>query len=93
MPDYKLVTAVPVVVLDDEQKLAAVTATATTAEMNSSDTSSNISHTGSTASLANTTRNGKYQSKSIPKNKYKSTPKNPKIHKSTQVNALKLIFK
>ncbi|KAL7735382.1 hypothetical protein ACLKA6_003232 [Drosophila palustris] len=59
MPDYKLVTAMPVVVLDDEQKLTVgttATTTTATAELNS-DASSNISSTGSTASLASTTRN------------------------------------
>ncbi|KAM8711952.1 hypothetical protein ACLKA7_012463 [Drosophila subpalustris] len=60
MPDYKLVTAMPVVVLDDEQKLTvgSTTKTTTTAttELNT-DASSNISSTGSTASLASTTRN------------------------------------
>ncbi|XP_032292945.1 serine-rich adhesin for platelets isoform X2 [Drosophila virilis] len=48
MPDYKLVTAVPVVVLDDEQKLATAPAAA--------ETSSDIG-TGSASSLASTTRN------------------------------------
>ncbi|XP_064542884.1 uncharacterized protein a isoform X2 [Drosophila montana] len=48
MPDYKLVTAVPVVVLDDEQKLATAPAAA--------ETNSDIG-TGSASSLASTTRN------------------------------------
>lgn len=53
MPDYKLVTAVPVVVLDDEQKLVS-----TAADTNSDgDAGSSIS-TGSSTSLASTTRNG-----------------------------------
>ncbi|TDG41593.1 hypothetical protein AWZ03_011987 [Drosophila navojoa] len=50
MPDYKLVTAVPVVVLDDEQKLVS------TAADTNSDAGSSIS-TGSATSLASTTRN------------------------------------
>ncbi|XP_062135875.1 AF4/FMR2 family member lilli isoform X2 [Drosophila sulfurigaster albostrigata] len=80
MPDYKLVTAVPVVVLDDEHKLAA-------AEMNS-DASSNISSisssTGSTASLASTTRNvftwGKRMSRKLDLLKRSESPAN--THKS-----------
>lgn len=51
MPDYKLVTAVPVVVLDDEQKLVTAAGDA------NSDAGSSIS-TGSATSLASTTRNG-----------------------------------
>ncbi|XP_034475967.1 uncharacterized protein LOC117782957 [Drosophila innubila] len=96
MPDYKLVTAVPVVVLDDEQKLAVgatATTTTATAEMNS-DASSNISsvssNTGSTASLASTTRNvftwGKRMSRKLDLLKRSESPasasNNSTTHKS-----------
>ncbi|ALC42432.1 a [Drosophila busckii] len=87
MPDYKLVTAVPVVVLDDEQKLAATaatpTATATVAEPKGGDAGGG-SNAGNGASLASTTRNvftwGKRMSRKLDLLKRSESPSN--THKS-----------
>ncbi|EDW56734.1 GM15888 [Drosophila sechellia] len=69
LPDYKLVTAVPVVVLDDEHKSNSLPATEAGRNSNSSsnmngssnsnslDVSNSNSHSGSSTSLASTTRN------------------------------------
>ncbi|KMY95729.1 uncharacterized protein Dsimw501_GD28168 [Drosophila simulans] len=71
LPDYKLVTAVPVVVLDDEHKSNSLPATeagrnsnsssnmngSSNSNSNSLDVSNSNSHSGSSTSLASTTRN------------------------------------
>lgn len=70
LPDYKLVTAVPVVVLDDEHKPNSLPAKElsrnssnsninTTSNSNSNDVSNSNSNASSSTSLASTTRNGK----------------------------------
>ncbi|XP_041566019.1 uncharacterized protein LOC108143646 [Drosophila elegans] len=70
LPDYKLVTAVPVVVLDDEHKSSSLPSNelsrssnsnsninSSNSNSNSHDVSNSNSHSGSSASLASTTRN------------------------------------
>ncbi|BFG06491.1 uncharacterized protein DMAD_04990 [Drosophila madeirensis] len=91
LPDYKLVTAVPVVVLDDEQKPASIPANdmghTHNNNKNSSNSSNDVSNSHSsstTGSLANTTRNvftwGKRMSRKLDLLKRSDSPASHKSH-------------
>lgn len=57
VPDYALVTAMPVVILDDEHKHAA-RVSADEMKMNSRDETSSNKSAGTSATITSTTRNG-----------------------------------
>ncbi|XP_034650500.1 uncharacterized protein LOC117890010 [Drosophila subobscura] len=92
LPDYKLVTAVPVVVLDDEQKPAPIPANEMghthnnnkNSSNSSNDVSSSHSSSSTTGSLANTTRNvftwGKRMSRKLDLLKRSDSPASHKSH-------------
>ncbi|XP_033248193.1 uncharacterized protein LOC108160056 isoform X2 [Drosophila miranda] len=88
LPDYKLVTAVPVVVLDDEQKPGSIPVAEMSQNRNSysgsSSSNNDVSNSSTTGSLASTTRNvftwGKRMSRKLDLLKRSDSPASHKSH-------------